>query len=573
MSNGSVKLAGDPDCRLLVSADDCPWPEVTILIPAVNEELTSPRTSFAWCHEGLREAGAVGEILIVDSSTDRTAELALAGARVSQRRPSGGSAGPTSTPFPYIRGKYVAHGRRRLHVRLPQAGAVRRAASRRQRVRHGLALEGLDRARVDAALHRYFGTPVTTWILNRLYGSHFTDIHCGMRGITRDALERMGLASQSWEYASEMVLKSVRMELRTDRGTGHLLQGPRGGCASQALGLVLAVPGGVDQPPRHVRLRRRVLPVQARHRAARSRPAPHAAAELRADHDRAVTFSLYWMLLGVDAVRRRAAELLLRLPRPGPLRLHGPSASSAGGACSATRATVVVSVGAVRASASVSVVALVVQYVTPRLRAAASRVGAGPPGVIGLLLMIIGFSTFCFTLLLHATDPLRRRRSMSRLTERRPRERTSRSARTARLTPVDRFGVWLSSRADPQAVGTLRRARTSATSAAGSRRRFMRSVLPDVVVGARSSTSRSPTTSSRSPRSRRSRARCPTRCRRRRRVARRRPVHLGARAPVGARTRRWREFRRVARRAASRSSTCRPGWASGPWSSPPSASG
>ena len=37
-------------------------------------------------------------------------------------------------------------------------------------------------------LHRYLGTPVTTWILNRLYRSRFSDIHCGMRGITRDAL-------------------------------------------------------------------------------------------------------------------------------------------------------------------------------------------------------------------------------------------------------------------------------------------------------------------------------------------------------------------------------------------------
>jgi hypothetical protein len=64
-------------------------------------------------------------------------------------------------------------------------------------------------------LHQYFGTPVTTWILNRLYSSKFSDIHCGMRGITRDALVRMGLQSESWEYASEMVLKSVHMQLRT----------------------------------------------------------------------------------------------------------------------------------------------------------------------------------------------------------------------------------------------------------------------------------------------------------------------------------------------------------------------
>ena len=65
------------------------------------------------------------------------------------------------------------------------------------------------------ALHRYLGTPVTTWILNVVYGSHFSDIHCGMRGMTVGALRRMGLQSQSWEYASEMVLKSVHMQLRT----------------------------------------------------------------------------------------------------------------------------------------------------------------------------------------------------------------------------------------------------------------------------------------------------------------------------------------------------------------------
>jgi hypothetical protein len=64
-------------------------------------------------------------------------------------------------------------------------------------------------------LHQHVGTPVTTWILNRLFSSNFSDIHCGMRGITLDALLRMDLRSESWEYASEMVLKSVQMDLRT----------------------------------------------------------------------------------------------------------------------------------------------------------------------------------------------------------------------------------------------------------------------------------------------------------------------------------------------------------------------
>jgi hypothetical protein len=63
-------------------------------------------------------------------------------------------------------------------------------------------------------LHRYFGTPLTTWILNRIYGSRYSDIHCGMRAITREALLGMRLESQSWEYASEMVLKAARQRIK-----------------------------------------------------------------------------------------------------------------------------------------------------------------------------------------------------------------------------------------------------------------------------------------------------------------------------------------------------------------------
>lgn len=65
------------------------------------------------------------------------------------------------------------------------------------------------------ALHRYFGTPLTNFLLNLIYGTKFSDIHCGMRGITLAALKDMNIRSQSWEYASEMVVKSVRMKLRT----------------------------------------------------------------------------------------------------------------------------------------------------------------------------------------------------------------------------------------------------------------------------------------------------------------------------------------------------------------------
>ena len=65
-------------------------------------------------------------------------------------------------------------------------------------------------------LHQYFGTPVTTWILNVSTAASSATSTAACAGITREALIRMGIVSQSWEYASEMVLKSVRMELRTE---------------------------------------------------------------------------------------------------------------------------------------------------------------------------------------------------------------------------------------------------------------------------------------------------------------------------------------------------------------------
>jgi hypothetical protein len=79
----------------------------------------------------------------------------------------------------------------------------------------GSRFKGSIEAGAMPALHRYFGNPLTTFILNRIYGTRFSDAHCGMRALTRAAWERLQLTSQSWEYASEMVLKAARLRLRT----------------------------------------------------------------------------------------------------------------------------------------------------------------------------------------------------------------------------------------------------------------------------------------------------------------------------------------------------------------------
>ena len=45
------------DIRLLIPADDVADPEVTILVPALNEEITIGRF-VDWCREGIAASGA-----------------------------------------------------------------------------------------------------------------------------------------------------------------------------------------------------------------------------------------------------------------------------------------------------------------------------------------------------------------------------------------------------------------------------------------------------------------------------------------------------------------------------------
>jgi glycosyltransferase involved in cell wall biosynthesis len=210
----SATTRQDPEICLLTPPDDVANPEISIVIPAMNERITI--VEFVnWCKEGLAKAGVVGEILIVDSSTDETPQLALAnGARVL-RTPKRGLGRAYIDAVPYIRGKYVLMGDADCTYDFRDiSGFVKEFRGGAQYIM-GSRFKGFIESGAMPALHRYFGTPLTTWILNILYSTNFSDIHCGMRGITRDALNWIELESQSWEYASEMVLKSVCFGLDT----------------------------------------------------------------------------------------------------------------------------------------------------------------------------------------------------------------------------------------------------------------------------------------------------------------------------------------------------------------------
>jgi len=226
-TEGATAPGRDPDVRLLTPALDCEKPVMTLLVPTLNEERTIG-TFMDWCIEGIAKSGLPVETLIADSSTDKTAEIALAkGARVV-KMPKRGLGRAYIDAIPFVRGQFIIMGDADCTYDFREIRPFYDAYAAGAEFAMGSRFKGIIDPDAMPKLHRYFGTPLTTFILNFMFASRFSDIHCGMRGISTDALLRMKLRSQGWEYASEMVLKSVHMKLRTTEVPIHFHKDPEG---------------------------------------------------------------------------------------------------------------------------------------------------------------------------------------------------------------------------------------------------------------------------------------------------------------------------------------------------------
>jgi glycosyltransferase involved in cell wall biosynthesis len=406
-SSGQVRpsgaVNGDPavmeQTRLLTPLRDTENPEISVVIPALDEQLTIGEL-IRWCHEGMAQADVTGEIVIVDSSSDMTAKRALeAGARVVCT-PKRGLGRAYKDAIPYARGRYVLMG---------DADCTYDFRSLKpfvERLRDGYEFvmgsrwKGSIEPGAMPRLHRYVGTPVTTWILNRLYSSHFSDIHCGMRGITRDRLIAMDLESDSWEYASEMVLKSVQMGLRTtevpvrflkDRN-GRVSHHKRVGWRSPWLAAWANLRAMFVYGADFFLLKPGLLAFAV----GLLITLPLTAGPITVGH---FTFSLYWMLIGMTLTITGLQAFLLGCIAQVLFDYSGRARARWLTIFSYTPSVIVAVVAACAGVACE--VPLLVYYVSHHDGLSLRASVQDGLGVTGLMLIAIGFTLFTFTLVLH----------------------------------------------------------------------------------------------------------------------------------------------------------------------------
>lgn len=190
--------------------------KLSVVIPALNEEGIVGKTVQTVPLKKLNEIGLETEILVVDNaSTDNTAkEASEAGARVVLENKRGyGNA--------YLRGFKEAQGDIIVMGDADGTYPFDEMAEFIQPILKGEAefvmgsrLKGDIRPGAMPALHKYIGNPFLTWVLNALFHTGISDAHCGMRAMTREALNKMPLKTTGMEFASEMVIEASRKKLK-----------------------------------------------------------------------------------------------------------------------------------------------------------------------------------------------------------------------------------------------------------------------------------------------------------------------------------------------------------------------
>lgn len=191
-----------------------PEPEVTLLLPCLNEKLTLPGC-LAEARQALATLGCPGEILVADNgSTDGSQQLAVeGGARVVPVEHRG---------YGHALAAGIAAARGRFVIMADADGSYdfREAPAMVAKLREGADIVMGNRFAggiLPGAMpwkNRYIGNPILSWIGRLFFGIPVRDFHCGIRGGTRTALQGLDLRTGGMEFASEMVIKAALAHLR-----------------------------------------------------------------------------------------------------------------------------------------------------------------------------------------------------------------------------------------------------------------------------------------------------------------------------------------------------------------------
>ncbi|MGA2807643.1 MAG: glycosyltransferase family 2 protein [Terracidiphilus sp.] len=189
--------------------------ELSIVMPCLNEaETLASCIRKAQCY--LRRSGVCGEIVIGDNgSTDGSQQIATRmGARVISI-PIRGYGAALYGAITAARGRYCIMADSDMSYDFESLdGFVSKLHEGYDLVMGNRFQGGIEPGAMPWKNH-YIGNPILSTVGKVLFHAEVGDFHCGIRGFSKDAFQRMDLRTTGMEFASEMVIKAKLMGMRT----------------------------------------------------------------------------------------------------------------------------------------------------------------------------------------------------------------------------------------------------------------------------------------------------------------------------------------------------------------------
>lgn len=195
-----------PDETAVSSPSTC---ELSFVMPCLDEAETVG-ICVAKARRFLTDHGIDGEVVVADNgSTDGSQRIAQeAGARLIDVAEHGYGAA-LRAGFRAAQGRFIIMGDADdsydFSAVMPFVEELRRG----KELVMGNRFRGGIQHGAMPMLHRYIGNPVLSMIGRLFFSAPCGDFHCGLRGLRREAIERLDLRTTGMELASEMVVKAT----------------------------------------------------------------------------------------------------------------------------------------------------------------------------------------------------------------------------------------------------------------------------------------------------------------------------------------------------------------------------
>ena len=187
--------------------------EITVVLPCLNEE-----QSIGICIDKIQKVYSDmkidGEIIVVDNgSTDKSVQIAASKKVRVLYEPAKGYGSALRRGIDESSSKYIVMADSDdTYDFLELPGFI-------EKLREGYDLVMGSRFKgkiLPGAMtwsHQYIGNPILSGMLRLFFGGTVSDSHCGLRGFSKEAYIKMGLHTTGMEFASEMVIHSMKKKL------------------------------------------------------------------------------------------------------------------------------------------------------------------------------------------------------------------------------------------------------------------------------------------------------------------------------------------------------------------------